>query len=453
MELNRKILIVDDSELWIFSLREKLKGYGFVTAVKSLKEGLEILETQKFDIAFFDLDLEERWGGLKLVSKAKDLGLYNVILSSNDDVDIVKKGYTLGCMDYLVKPISTNAIELVFKKLDLLKNERNVEELLNKNFITYDPQTRDSLEIIKRINLSEKSILLSGESGTGKTCLAKIIHDISKGSDAEFVSLNCSQFSDSMIDSELFGHVKGSFTGATRDKKGLIEKARGGTLFLDEVHSLTPRAQQKLLKALDEGIIYPVGSERPVEVKFRVICATCELLDELVFEKKFRRDLYYRIKTFEINLKPLRERKLDILPLIQFFLNKKERKIVLDEEVEEILKSYQWPANSREISDLVENWHVNSLGYIKVSDLPKKFFEQVNSINSENFFTEEQIKLLSRVGLKDFSEIVREKAIFFAMDEKNGKQIEAAKKLMISKSTISKALEKIKGGTNEYRIH
>lgn len=446
-----KILIIDDDPLWLFNLKDSLASYGTITTAASLEEGLKLLSEETFDIGFFDLDLEERLGGLKLVSKAKSLGLYSVILSSNDTNEIIKQGYLMGCMDYLVKPISKKATELVFQKFSLLSEGERIEDIIQQKFITKDIQTLDTLEIIKKINLSDKSILLTGESGTGKTCLARIIHEVTCSKTQPFVSLNCSQFNETTIDSELFGHVKGAFTGALKDKKGLIEKSKDGTLFLDEVHSLSSRAQQKLLKALDEGIIYPVGSEKPIYVKFRIICATCEQIDELIGKGLFRRDLYYRIKTFELFLKPLRERRDDILPLINFYLNKKERRIVLSDEAEEVLLKYSWPANTREIEDLVENWHVQGVGIVTLNDLPKSILDDEVEVDGDNFFTPDQFKLIEELGLREFTDLMKEKAILYAMDNKNGKQVEAAKQLGISKSSMSKALDKLRGSQNELR--
>lgn len=418
----------------------------------SMKSGLALLDEQLYDLAVFDLDLEERFAGFKLVAKAKRLGLYNIILSANESNDIVKEGYILGCMDYLAKPISSKACDLVFQKFFLINNTQKVEEMIQERFISVDPQTIDMLEIIKRINLSEKTVLITGESGTGKTCLAQIIHDVTKGPDRPFISLNCSQFNDLTIDSELFGHVKGAFTGAIKDKMGLIEKSKGGTLFLDEVHSLSARAQQKLLKTLDDGIIYPMGSERPKSVKFRVICASCEQLEGLMAAGKFRQDLYFRIKTFELHLRPLRERKVDILLLLQFYINKGERKMVLSSEVEKALINYHWPANTREIEDLVENWNMQSVGIVQLENLPARMRAPAASLADAEFFTGEQCRMLNELGLKEFTNLIKKTAITKTLKEKNGKQVEAARKLKMSKSALSKALDKMQGGQDERRV-
>lgn len=447
-----KILIVEDDPLWLEFLKEKLKASGSIVAKDTMAAAIEELNKSSFDIAFFDLDLEERLGGLKLVSIAKSLGIYSVVVSALDSDDAIKQGYLVGCSDYLVKPITDDAVNFIFQKFRMQNNAQNVEQYVKKHFITYDLQTLDTLEIIKRIDLSQKSVLILGESGTGKTHLAKVIHDVGSDPKAPFVALNCSQFNDSTIDSELFGHIKGSFTGANKDKIGLIEHAQNGTLFLDEVHSLSPRAQQKLLKALDEGIIYPLGSEKPKHINFRAICASCENLEKLILENSFRRDLYNRIKTFELYLKPLRDRKADILPLIEFCIDKKLRKVVLEDDVKEILVAYNWPSNTREIEDLVENWHIRGLGIIQKNDLPEHFLMPNFNFDSSSFFTPEQVQVLESVGLKKFTEVVKDQAIYSSYKASNGRQIEAAKKLKISRSAMSKALHKLKGTTLEAKL-
>lgn len=446
MKLN--ILITENDKLWALTLQKMLAPYGIATIASNEDEAFQLLASQKFDICFIDLDLDQRLGGLNVVKKVKSVGSYGVIISGNDENEIIAQGYSYGCMDYLTKPVNQSAIELIFRRFETTQNAGKIDKLLQERFITQDEQTLDSLEIIKRVNLSKKAVLLNGESGTGKTCLARIIHEASSGEDTPFVSLNCSQFNDNTLESELFGHVKGSFTGAHKDKVGLIKKAEGGTLFLDEVHSLSNKAQQKLLTAIETGVIYPLGSEKSQKVNFRVICATCESLEELIAQGKFRRDLYYRIKTFVIYLKPLGERKCDIKPLIEYRLSKLARKIVVADEAMKALESYSWPANAREVEDMVENWDVMGLGIVNLNDLPEYVTNAKIELNTEGqFFTPVQLDILKQAGLKEFLEIVKQAAIDMTLEAFNGKQVEAAKSLGVSKSFISKNLGK--GKLNE----
>jgi DNA-binding NtrC family response regulator len=362
------------------------------------------------------------------------------VVSAHTGDEVITHGYQYGCMDYLTKPVSADSIKLIMKRFDTINNEDKVATLLEKNFITRDTLTLESLEIVKRINLSQKTVLITGESGTGKTCLAKIIHQAGQTQESPFIAINCAQFSDSVLESELFGHTKGAFTGAIKDKKGLIEKARGGTLFLDEVHALSQSAQQKLLTALESGMIYPVGSETPIKVNFKVICATCEPIEEVVFKKQFRRDLYYRIKTFVIHLSPLRERKCDIMPLFENAISKRGRRLVINEEVKQALLNYSWPANTREIEDLVENWQIKGLGIIALKDLPAHFFVQTSTFE-KNLLTDHQWALLQEYGLTEFMAKIKKEAISKSIEESRGKQITAARKLKISKSAMSKLLD------------
>lgn len=447
------ILIVENDKLWALTLQKMVSIYGISTIATNEEEALKLLNLQKFDLCFIDLDLNERLGGLNIVKKVKSVGSYGVVISGNDENEIIAQGYSYGCMDYLTKPVNQNAIELIFKRYETINNGAKIDRLIQERFITLDEQTLDSLEIIKRVNLSKKAVLLNGESGTGKTCLAKIIHEASSSEGSPFVSLNCSQFNDNTLESELFGHVKGSYTGAHKDKEGLIKKAEGGTLFLDEVHSLSNKAQQKLLTAIETGVIYPLGSEKPLKVNFRVICATCESLEDLIAKGEFRRDLYYRIKTFVIYLKPLSQRKVDIKPLINHYLSKKTRRIVVADDAMKALENYSWPANAREVEDVVENWDIMGLGFVQLADLPDYIKHSSNEIQIEgNFFTPLQLDILKSAGLKEFLEIIKQAAIDMTLESFNGKQIEAAKSLGVSKSFISKNLGKGKDDVSSAHI-
>ncbi len=443
------ILLIDDDPLWQLAFSAQLSAYGLVECASSAKQARTMLAHTHYDLAFIDLDLEERLIGLEVVALTKKLGVYNVIVSSNETDEIVSNGYHVGCMDYLAKPVSSRALELIFQKFQSGRNQSAIDKILSEKFVTQSPVLADTLEIVKRVNLSQKSILITGESGTGKSHLARLIHEVGQlNADQDalpFVALNCSQFTESMIESELFGHVKGSFTGALKDKKGLIEKASGGTLFLDEVHALSSKAQQKLLTAIETGVIYPVGSEEPKHISFRVICATCEPIEELVAKREFRRDLYYRIKTFVLHIPALRERREDILALFAFELAKRERKMVLSNEVKEALLGYSYPANVREISDMVENWSVAGLGVISLRDLPSQVQKPLGR-NSPGFeLTSEQLEFLKERGLKNFSEEIKRAAIESILAEAQN-QSDAAKILGVSKSMISKELGKLSSG-------
>lgn len=443
-----KILLIDDDPLWQLAFSAQLGSFGEVEVASSAAAARTMLGRHQYDLAFIDLDLEERLIGLEIVALTKKLGIYNVVVSSNDAEEIISNGYLVGCMDYLTKPVSERALSLIFQKYQSTKNHLKVEQILKERFITENPLLLDTLEIVKNINLSKKSVLITGESGTGKSHLAKLIHDISQaGTSLPFIALNCSQFTESMLESELFGHVKGAFTGAIKDKLGLIEKAAGGTLFLDEVHSLSAKAQQKLMTALETGTIYPVGSEEPKQVDFRVICATCEPIEELVAKKEFRRDLYYRIKTFILHIPPLRERREDILPLFQFELAKRERRMVLSGAAKEALVKYDYPANAREVADMVENWSVSGLGLIDKNDLPSPL--QMNLQRQD--LTQTQIEFLKDNGLKCFLDEVKKQAIEHILEEAHN-QSDAAKILGVSKSMISKELGKLaQGGSSGSR--
>lgn len=443
------ILIVDDDPLWLFNLRKRMPSTGKVLECRSLEAAKRLLKNQTIDIALIDLDIEGRLDGLELVQMTKDLGIYSVILTSHEEDEVIGEGYKSGAKDFLNKPLSDEALEKVLKRFQTFQNQSDQFTEITKRFITNDEDTKKILRKLGSIKESSRAVLIQGPSGTGKTYLAQIIHHLTHTPDAPLVSLNCAQFNEMTIDSELFGHKKGSFTGASENKVGLIKMAERGTLFLDEIHGLSAKAQLKLLTALDQGIIYPMGANKPEKVSFKIICATSENLEDLVARGYFRKDLYFRIKTFVLNLKGLKDRKADILPLIMNEVGKGERKIFISPEAKETLLAYDWPGNVREIKDLVENWNIFGVGIVHQDDLPPKMNLRKLSgrnasldprLHSEEALPEELFDL----GIKVFLDQMRHDILLKTLKRYEGKQSAAAKALKISKSQMSKEVSRMK---------
>ncbi|MCR9206087.1 MAG: sigma 54-interacting transcriptional regulator, partial [Halobacteriovoraceae bacterium] len=344
---------------------------------------------------------------------------------------------------------SDEALEKVLKRFQTYESQNSQFSEITKRFITEDEETQKILRKIGSIKESSKAVLIQGPSGTGKTYLAQIIHDLTHPQEAPLVSLNCAQFNEMTIDSELFGHKKGSFTGATENKMGLIKMAEKGTLFLDEIHGLSPKAQLKLLTALDQGIIYPMGANKPEKVSFKIICATSENLEELVDRGYFREDLYFRIKTFILNLKGLKDRREDIFPLIMNEVSKGERKIYISPEAKTILKNYDWPGNVREIKDLVENWNIFGVGIVHKEDLPAKMIgshlpSRVKAMDSKLFNENDLPEELFEMGMKEFLDKYKKVLLARTLEKYEGKQSVAAKALKISKSQMSKEVSRLR---------
>jgi len=454
-----KCIIVEDEKLQRLGLRGLLCDHEVIEA-STFKEGYDLLASETFDVAFLDLDLDKKLAGLELAKLAKERGIYAIITTGHIENSIIEKAYQLGCQDYLTKPITKNSLDLVLKRYNSFNSEDRIESLISSNYITTHAQTLNELNIIKKIGLTDKPVLIKGASGTGKRVVAHIIREALKTSKEKFVEINCAQFTESLIESELFGHKRGSFTGATEDKVGLLSKANDGIVFLDEIHSLSKNAQQKLMKAVEEKVFYPVGSNVPVKSNFRVICATCEDLLDLVTEKKFRPDFYARISSIQIELFPLKDRKEDILPLIHFYCNKFSRKISITEEVKKILVSLEWKNNTRDIESLVEYWQIHGFGIITPKEIP----DQYKSTASEkvNFsLSKKDIKKIQEQGLMDYLDQLKHQIVEQFVEMNNGSQIEAAEMLGTSKQFIGKIINKknqtpmkrlSNGAENEERI-
>ena len=256
------------------------------------------------------------------------------------------------------------------------------------------------------------------------------------------MELNCSQFSDELIASELFGHKKGSFTGANENKIGLLEKADNGIIFLDEIHALSVRSQKTLLKAIEEKEFYPVGSNKPVKSNFRVISATCENIQELISSGKFRNDLFARISTFQINLLPLRERKEDIDLLFEYFISKYLVQVLITTEAKALLRNYSWPRNTREIQDLVENWIVNGQRLITPDVLPGHIKLNITQMNS--FIPEAYFDFVEEHGLTEFLTFLKKEIAESMIKQNGGSMRQASKAMQVSHSNLSNFLKQNK---------
>lgn len=434
-----KILVVEDNKLARLTLIGLLRGHEIVEA-QTYSEAETKLKNEKFELALLDIDLDIKEAGLKLAKLCKKIGLYAIMTTGHIEDEIIQKAYQYGCQDYLVKPISKEALNLTLDRFNSFGSEKRISDLIKKNYITGHAPTIRELDLVKRISLSDKPILINGASGTGKSIVAKLIKEACRIPDEQYVELNCAQFSDGLIESELFGHKKGSFTGATEDKIGLLQKANNGLIFLDEIHSLSKSAQQKLMKAIEEKTFYPVGSNKVIKSNFRVVCATCDNLLELVEEKKFRPDFYARISHLQIQLYPLRERKEDILPLVEFYNSKYLRKISIPEDVKKELQKLQWQNNARDIEALVDYWHINSLGVIKISDIPESFYSQRSEYKKT--LSKQEIKRITEIGLKDYIFELKAQIVEQFLEKNENNKTETAKELKVTDYYVAHAIKR-----------
>jgi len=377
-----RVLLVDDEEKFITLLQQRLtrKGYSVEVSNCSLK-ALSIIEETEFDVALFDI-MMSGMDGLELLEKAKKIqpNLEIIMLTGYATVDTAIEAMKKGAYDYLTKPIKPIELELILQKAI---DRKNLQEYSN-NLIETIQRTNRKREIIgnsdvminlkymiDRVSDSPLPVLILGESGTGKELVANALHYSSCRAHHPFVPINASAIPNQLLESELFGHVKGAFTGAQVNKKGLVELANEGTLFLDEIGDMEASLQVKLLRFLDTGEFRPVGGTVTKKTNVRVVAATNINLEQAIEEGRFREDLYYRLSVVTLSVPPLRERGRDALLLAEHFLRQSNTKKKLSKETEIFLLNYNFPGNVRELANLIERGILLSKGK---EVMPQDFF-------------------------------------------------------------------------------
>ena len=370
MEVKMQIMIVDDERV----VRESFyhwfikTGHGVETAASG-EEALAKLEDRPFDILFVDIKMPGM-DGIELLERVMETypETIVIIITAYGSIESAIKAMKIGASDYLLKPFKPDQLSLVLEKIVQQKKINSeymyLKSCLEKmtrfdNIIGQSKPMLKIFDLIPEIAQSDASVLLCGETGTGKELVAKAIHAKSQRCGKPFIALNCGAMPDSLLESELFGHQKGAFTGATHARKGFLEVVSGGTLFLDEIGEISHRMQVDLLRVLEEKRITSLGSREPTEVDFRLISATRRDLQEAVKKGKYREDFYYRINVIRIEIPPLRERKDDIPLLVNHFLDKysQETSSTVDrisEEAMSRLNTYDWPGNVRELENAIE---------------------------------------------------------------------------------------------------
>ncbi len=444
------ILVVDDEKSMRHSLSIALEGWGHDTKeAASGEEAIGLVSKEVYDIVVTDLVMEGM-DGVDLLQKIKDLSPSTEILlmSAHGTIDKAVEAMKKGAYDFITKPFSMDHLKMVLEKLlgqmELRQTVKHLKTVLTdhylfENIVAESPGMREVMHQVALVAGWSVPVLIQGESGVGKEVVAMAIHNLSSRSKGAFVPINCGAFPDTLLDSELFGHCRGAFTGATANKRGLIEEADGGTLFLDEIGEAPPAFQVRLLRFLDNGQFRRVGEVEERKSNARIIAATNKNLDQYIEEKKFREDLYYRLSVAVIKIPPLRERKEDISALSQHFLqlySKKMGKPVtrLHPKVCDIFQEYSWPGNVRELENTIEHALIISNGNeICVDDLPSKFLG-----------TQEKRKNLRFDGDLPLKEMEK-RYIFSVLKRTKGNKKKAAKILNISRTTL---ISRLKSYTN-----
>ena len=446
----KNLLIVDDEEEMRHMLSVLLRKEGYKPEVaKDGVEALEKIEKTLFDVVLCDIRMP-RMDGLEFLGEIHKRHVESLVImmSAYGTVDIAIEAMKRGAADYINKPIKPDEIVLTLRKneeRDRLKKENVLlrkavkKEYQFDNIIAKSQNMQSIFDTIEKIAEYKSTVLVSGESGTGKELVARAIHYNSLRSEGPFIAVNCGAIPENLLESELFGHLKGSFTDAVRNKKGLFEEADGGSLFLDEVGELPKFLQVKLLRALQESEVRRVGDTKPVKVDVRVIAATAKELAKEVQEGTFRDDLYYRLNVLPIQLPPLRDRREDIPLLTQHFIQKYNQGLKLmvegfSNETMNLMVDYAWPGNVRELENTVERAMVLVDGnWIDEEVLPDRI-RYTKSV--------ERIVLMDdEYSIKKSTRIMEEELIRKALRKTRGNRTHAAKLLEISHRTLLYKIE------------
>ena len=448
------ILIVDDEKNYLTILSALLEDEGFeVLTAPGGSEALEIHKSSDLDLILTDMKMP-KMDGIELLENIKenDPDLPVIMMTAHGTVDKAVEAMQKGAYTYVLKPFDNERLIIYVKKAtsmyQVVKENRRLRNAVESqyrfgNIIGKSKKIRDVFDTIQKVAPSGATVLIEGESGTGKELVARSIHFNSPRREKPFVAVNCSALAENLLESELFGHEKGAFTGAVATKKGRFELADGGTLFLDEIGELSPNLQVKLLRVLQEKVFERVGGVRTISVDIRILAATNKDLQQEMQDGRFREDLYYRLNVVHLVLPPLKARQEDIRLLVNHFIKKyaSERRSAapvtgVDQEVDRLFYDYNWPGNIRELENVIERVMILCPGEImRVSDLPKGFKDNVyNTLHLEG--------IPADAKLYDTLATIEKALIERALKMSNNVQSHAAAMLGIGKSGLNQKIKK-----------
>jgi DNA-binding NtrC family response regulator len=441
------VLVVDDEEMMRAMLTRELPRLGFrVAAAGSGQEGVALAQREDFSVAIVDM-LMPGLDGMETLKRLRQEspGTEVVLLTGHGTIEGAVAGMRAGAYDYLTKPCRLAELSAVLKRAVEHRALRRENAALRRlvsdktcaaSIVTKSSGMRTLIARVERVAPTESPVLVAGESGTGKELVARLLHGLSARRDRPFVVINCSAIPDTLFESELFGHQRGAFTGATERRLGLVEAADGGTLFLDEIGEMNPTVQSKLLRTLESGEIRRVGENRTSRVDVRVVAATNKNLSEEVAAGRFREDLYYRLNGVPLEIPPLRQRNEDIEPLVRHFLAERSgrhpRVIGISQEALDALKAYHWPGNVRELKNCVEALRILAQGpEIELADLPPNIRAR-KPVRAHPWDERPIVKL----------DQVIEEYVLYALDRCGGNKSQAARLLAIDPKTLYKRLRR-----------
>lgn len=445
-----RILIADDDQSIQFFLAELLKKDGFQFDIAGNgSEALDLIKQHDYSLVLLD-ERMPGMSGIEVLEKIRETHSMPVIMiTAFASKELAVRALQHGAYDFFTKPIDIEIVRIIIKRaiekyilqkeLDVLKTE-SLEKTLSDNIIAESDEMKQALELSKKVAATDVTVLITGESGSGKEIIAKIIHGLSARKDKPFVGVNCAAIPETLLESELFGYEKGSFTGAAKQHIGKFERASSGTIFLDEIGDLSPGLQAKLLRALQDNEIERLGGTRTIKVDLRLISATNKNLSSAVEEGKFRDDLFYRIKVFEIHVPPLRERKKDIPLLADHFLKKYNKNIGKDikgisSSAIKFFLGYEWPGNVREMQNLMQRAIILEESTMIAGDT-------ISALIDTNNFKKPYGGKKAKERVETVKSDEEKKLIIEALTEKKWNRTETAELLGISRKSLFNKMKK-----------
>lgn len=455
-----KVWVADDDNAIRVVLEESLSSAGFdVNTFSSGDEVVSLLESEEPDLILTDVQMPGMLGYdlLKHINDNHE-NIPVIIMTAFTDMQAAVDSYGGGAFEYIPKPFDLDeAIQIINRALEKKPTTKGLKTKPTTDIIGESASMQNVFRAIGKLSNTNATVLVQGESGTGKELIAKSLHKNSPRNDMPFIALNMADIPKELVESELFGHEKGAFTGAVEKRIGRFEQANGGTLFLDEIGDMPLDSQTRLLRVLSNKEFYRVGGDKPIKVDVRIIAATHQNLNNLVSQKSFREDLFYRLNVIKIDVPPLRDRKEDIEVLTKYFLKNHSDSLdeelrVLSSEVIDVIASYDWPGNVRQLENICY-WLalMTPTQNVKVQDLPseiKDYEEEESSSNSWEESFETWIKSLALSMDKDLMHVANKKLekimIKTALDKTKGRKNEAAILLGVGRNTLTKKIKELR---------
>jgi len=452
-----KVLIVDDEASILSVLSNVLKGNGYeIQPALGGEKALEFLRSESFDLLVTDVRMEPV-DGMELLRTARELhpSISVIVVTAYGSVEMAVQAMKEGAFDYVTKPFKVEELQITVQRALEYRRALHENQQLRaqldlrhglSTIVAESKEMRKICSMIERVAPTDQTVLIGGESGVGKEVIAKAIHSNSVRKQQNFVPINCAALPEPLLESELFGHVKGAFTGAASDKEGLFEVAGRGTIFLDEIGAMPLSLQSKLLRVLQEKEIRRVGGTRLIQVDPRVIAASNDDLEQLIADGKFREDLYYRLSVIPLHIAPLRQRTEDILPLANYFIDQISVKAgvnppEIDPAVQILLENYDWPGNVRELENAMR--HACTFaedGVLREDDLPARVVTKAKIRRSGGGANGLSTAEHRGRSLKGFLREMEKQFIIETIAECGGSKEEAAKTLKVSLATLYRKL-------------